>query len=87
MKFKLTQFADDTTLMLDGSQHSLQAALNILEIFGNMSALRMNKDKTKMIWIGRKRFCREKLITSANLNWEDTDFTLLGLRFSTELQR
>ena len=87
MEFKLTQFADDTTLMLDGSQHSLQAALNILEIFGNMSGLRMNKDKTKMIWIGRKRFYREKLITSANLNWDDTDFMLLGLRFSTDFSK
>ena len=73
--------------MLDGSQHSLQAALTILEIFGNMSGLCMNKDKTKMIWIGRKRFCREKLITSANLNWDDTHFTLLGLRFSTDLSK
>ena len=87
IEFKLTQFADDTTLMLDGSQHSLQAALNILEIFGNMSGLCMNKDKTKMIWIGRKIFCREKLITSANLNWDDTDFTLLGLRFSTDFSK
>ena len=87
MEFKLTEFTDDTTLMLDGSQHSLQAALNILEIFGNMSGLRMNKDKTKMIRIGRKRFCREKLITSANLNWDDTDFMLLGLRFSTDFSK
>ena len=30
IEFKLTQFADDRTLILDGSQHSLQAALNIL---------------------------------------------------------
>ena len=87
IEFKLAQFADDTTVMLDGSQHSLKAALNTLEIFGNMSGLRMNKDKTKMIWIGRKRFCREKLNIFANLNWEDTDFTLLGLKFSTDLSK
>ena len=30
-EFKLTQFADDTTLILNGSQHSLQSALNTLE--------------------------------------------------------
>ena len=61
IEFKLIQFADITTLILDGSQHSLQAALNMLEIFCNMSDLHMNKDKTKMIWIDRKRFCQEKL--------------------------
>ena len=40
-----------------------------------------------MIWIGRKKFCHEKLITSVNLNWDDTDFTLLGLRFSTDFNK
>ena len=38
-EFKLTQFADDTTLMLNGTQHSLQSALNTLEVFGNMSGV------------------------------------------------
>ena len=51
--YDITQFADDTTLLLDGSQGSLQAALNTIEIFGTYSGLRMNKDKTKVIWIGR----------------------------------
>ena len=31
--FKITQFADDTSLFLDGSGCSLQAALNVLETF------------------------------------------------------
>ena len=49
---KLTQFADDTTLILDGSQYSLESALNTLEIFGDYSGLKMNMEKTKVIWIG-----------------------------------
>ena len=48
-EFKIIQFADDTTLILDGSQHSLQAVLNPLEIYGNLSGLKMNKEKTKVI--------------------------------------
>ena len=46
-EFKLTQFVDDTTLILNVSQNSLQAALNVLEIFGSISSLKMkrqNKD-------------------------------------------
>ena len=78
IEFKLTQFADNTTVILNGSQQSLQAALNTLKIFGNMSSLCMSKDKTKMIWIGRKRFCREKLGISAHLNWDGTEFTMLS---------
>ena len=40
--YKLAQFADDTTIILDGSVNSLQAALNILEIFGALSGLKIN---------------------------------------------
>ena len=32
-KFKLTQFVDDTTLILDETQSSLQAALNTIKTF------------------------------------------------------
>ena len=60
IEFRLTQFADDTTLILDGSQHSLQSALNTLEIYGNLSGLKMNKEKTKVIWIRRKNIPKIK---------------------------
>ena len=58
-EFKITQFADDTTIILDGTQQSLQATLNTLEVFGSYSGLKMNKEKSKIIWIGRKRFSKE----------------------------
>ena len=58
---KFTQFADDTTLILESTKGSLQAALNILELFGNLSGLKMNADKTKLISIGSKRHCKYKL--------------------------
>ena len=86
-EFKLTQFADDTTLFLDGSSTSLQAALNTLEIFCNFSGLKMNKEKTKMIWIGQKKFSKEKLQTPHKLNWGDTDFSILGLEFSVDIPK
>ena len=56
-EFKISQFADDTTLILGGSQGSLQAALSTLEVYGSYSSLKMNKEKkTKIIWTGRKRY-------------------------------
>lgn len=87
IEFKLTQFADDTTLILDGSQPSLQAALNILEIYGNYSGLNMNKEKTKVIWIGKKRLSKDKLKVSVKLDWGNEEFTLLGLDFSVDLKK
>ena len=47
-EIKLSQFADDTTLILDGSQRSLEAALNTIEIFGTYSGLKMNTTKSYM---------------------------------------
>ena len=48
-QYKISQFADDTTLFLDGTKDSLEAALNTLEIFGSLLGLVVNKDKTKLI--------------------------------------
>ena len=76
---------DDTTLILNGSQHSLQSALNTLKIYGNISGLKMNKEKTKVIWIGWKKIFKDKLNITTDLEWGCTNFTLLGIEFSTNL--
>ena len=55
INYKMTQFADNTILFLDGSKDSLVAALNTLEIFGSLSGLKVNTEKTKIIWLGRKK--------------------------------
>ena len=53
---KLSQYADDTSLALDGSPESLFAALDTIEYFASFSGLRINSSKTKIIWIGSKKF-------------------------------
>ena len=83
----INQFADDTTLVLDGSKEFLVAALNTIEIFGSMSGLKINTDKTKLIWIGKKRYSKDKINTTCNFAWGATDFNLLGINFSTDLER
>ena len=85
IEFLFAQFADDTTILLDGTQRSLQATLNTLEIFGSMSGLKMNKEKTKLVWLGRKKHSREKLAIDSNMHWGNTEFTLLGIDYSVEL--
>ena len=82
---KITQFADDTTILLDGSSSSLQATMNVLEIFGSFSGLKVNSEKTKLIWIGSKKNSKDKLNDSTKLQWVDSEFSILGLTFSTRL--
>ena len=59
---KVTQFADDTTLILNCECGPLlQSALNTLELFGNYSDLIVNTDQTQVIMIGKKRGSKDKL--------------------------
>ena len=69
---------------MDGSQDSLLAALNTLETFGTYSGLKMNTEKTRVVWIGRKRHSKEKLVHKGLL-WGCTHFDLLGIKFSNNL--
>ena len=47
----------------------------------------MNKEKTKLIWIGRKKNTIEELITDIPLKWGDTTFDLLGIHYNVELKK
>ena len=84
---KLCQFADGTTFLLNGSDQSLQAALNTIEIFGSFSGLKMNTTKTKVVWIGGKKHSRDKLNITSKLEWGTNSFKLLGLQFSVDLEK
>ena len=49
---KISQYADDTTLILDGSREALISALLVLDEFSNLSGLKLNDTKTEALWIG-----------------------------------
>ena len=48
-EIKISQYADDTTLILDGSRESLLAALKMLDDFSKVSGLRLNDKKTEAL--------------------------------------
>ena len=50
----MTQFADDTTFILDGSQHSLQSAVNTIEIYGSMSGLKGIRRRPRLFGLDEK---------------------------------
>jgi competence transcription factor ComK len=52
LEHELSQFANDTTFILNGSSNSLNQALEVLLNFAHISGLSVNFDKTKVIWIG-----------------------------------
>ena len=68
-EIKLSQYADDTTLILDGSEKSLSETLRILESFEKVSGLRLNSKKTEALWIGSCAGKSEKLHPEKDFNW------------------
>jgi len=86
LDFKITQYADDTTLILDGSEKSLQSALNTLNIFRDMSGLKINIDKTVAVWIGSLKNRNTKICNHLKINWSfNGTFDFLGLFFDINL--
>lgn len=85
---KISQFADDTSLILDGSPTSLFASLDTLDFYSNISGLKINSSKTKIIWIGSKKFSNQVFHhTRWKLDWGSTTFSLLGINFSVDLEK
>ena len=80
MEMKLSQYTDDTTLLLNGDKHSLTVVMDILRWFNKMSGLGINKDKTKVIKIGALRDRRMKWEGSFGLEWTHS-FVVLGIHY------
>lgn len=81
-EYLLSQYADDSSLLLDDDQVSLERALDILEKYSECAGLRANLDKTEAIWIGSKKYSKETLLPGKNLQWNQSgNFKLLGIKF------
>ena len=85
-EFVISQYADDTSLILDGTEISLKYALLTLKFYAKISGLGVNMDKTSVIWIGSMRHSNRILCSEYDLNWVKDKFSLLGVTLSTDLQ-
>jgi hypothetical protein len=63
-EFLISQYADESTLILEDDTLSLNHALEVVELFSTCSGLRANFDKTQAVWIGARRGCGEELQTN-----------------------
>ena len=66
-EIKISQYADDTTLILDGSSVSFTTALQILNLFSEISGLRLSNRKTEALWIGAN-IERKKIVTQRKVS-------------------
>ena len=86
-EFKLSQYADDTSAILDGSDSSLKETLKELEWYAKISGLRVNFDKTQVVWIGIKKYSSDTIKTKWKLQWGKNEFKVLGITFNVDLNK
>jgi len=70
---KSSQYPDDTTLIIVGSEKSL-----------SLSGLRLYSKKTEALWIGSCAGKNEKLYPEKDLNWQNTKVKALEVSLSTD---
>ena len=76
-----SQYADDTTLFLDGELTSLNFTVQILKWFEKVSGLAINKDKTKVVKIGALRDRSIHWQGKYGFDWTDS-FEILGISYN-----
>jgi len=77
-KFKISQFADDTSLLCSSCE-SVNRATQVLSDFGDASGLILNPSKTKALWLGPWRHNVEEPF---EFHWPKVPITALGIFIS-----
>ena len=84
-EYKLSHYADDTQIFLDGSELSLRKTLAKLKSFHSFSGLQINVEKTRAIWIGSMNKSNRKMCEDNKLDWNQGPFKILGVTFTPEV--
>ena len=80
---KISQYADDTTLILDGSESSFFRSLSILDSFALISGLKVNYEKTEALLIGPYKSSETAISSSKPIRWAKDKVYALGIWLST----
>ena len=81
-EYLISQCADDSTIILEDDETSLNVTLELLNYFSDCSGLRANFDNTEAIWIGAKTGCVETIRSKENIRWNfDGNFKVLGIKY------
>ena len=87
VNYNLTQYADDTTVILDGTEKSLEQVIKTLDTFQQMCGLKLNQQKTSAVWIGNRKSNNSPICPHLNLDWKlNGKFDMLGVTFDTDLK-
>lgn len=86
IEHKVSQYADDTQLFLDGTENTLTEAVRVLNTFYAWSGLKINTEKTKVIWIGSLASSPRRLCEDLDFEWCPDTFNILGVHFAADVR-
>ena len=85
-EIRISQYADDTTLFLDGTQESFKNCVHLVLEYAKYSGLAMNFEKTKVVWFGCPNPPNEIYLPHLNFEWNPPKFSILGVEFTTSIE-
>ena len=78
---KVGAYADDVNIMMPRSESSIKETISTLDRFEKIAGLRVNKDKTQMLRIGKEAASAPELCKDLGLKWV-TRMKILGINLS-----
>ena len=87
VEYLISQFADDTSIYLDGSRKSFENVIKVLTEFALWSCLKINYDKSQVVWLGSHKGSATVFLPHLKLKWNPTRFSVLGIIYSTDLEK
>ena len=82
---KLTQYADDSELLLEGDRDSFEESIQTVQCFGKVSGLVLNHKKTNAVSLGSLRNRNIQYMQHLNIAWDPPVFKILGISFTNDL--
>ena len=83
-EIKISQYAEDKTLILDGSKQALLSALTMLDEFSKASGLKLNQKKTEALWISSSIGNDNFFLPGKELKRPESKVKTLGLWLSVK---
>ena len=78
----LNQFADDTDLLLHGTQQCIDEVFKTIRYFESISGMKINYNKTTLFRIGSLANSEAKFYVERNVNWQNDPANVLGVEIT-----
>jgi hypothetical protein len=84
---KISQYADDTELTLEGDQKSFEICIDTLDTFGKRSGVFLDSDKSSAMWLGCRKNCNTKYMQHLGMAWNPPRVKILRVWFTNNLKQ